>query len=35
VLREEIVDQGLVATPAPLGLAPYGVENLGIDPNRD
>jgi hypothetical protein len=35
VLRQEIVDEGLVAKPTPLGLAPYGVENLGIDPNRD
>jgi hypothetical protein len=35
VLREEIVDEGLVAEPTPLGLAPHGVENLWIDPNRD
>jgi hypothetical protein len=35
VLREEIIDEGLVAEPTPLGFAPYGVKNLGIDPNRD
>jgi hypothetical protein len=33
VLREQIVDEGLVAKPTPLGLAPHRVENLGIDPN--
>jgi hypothetical protein len=35
VLREEIVDEGLVAKPAPLGLPPHGVQHLGIDPNGD
>jgi hypothetical protein len=35
VLREELVDEGLIAKATPLGLAPHGVENLGIDPNRD
>jgi hypothetical protein len=35
VLREEGIDEGLLAKPTPLGLAPYGIEHLGIDPNRD
>jgi len=35
VLRKEVVDEGLVAKPTPLGLAPHGVEHVGIDPNRD
>jgi hypothetical protein len=35
VRREKIVDEGLVAKPTPLRLAPDSVENLGIDPNRD
>jgi hypothetical protein len=35
MLREQVVDEGLIAQPSPLGLAPYGVEDLGIDPNGD
>jgi hypothetical protein len=35
VLREEVVDEGLVAKPTPLGLTPHGVENVRIDPNGD
>jgi len=35
VLREEVVDEELVAKPSPPGLTPHGVENLGIDPNGD
>jgi len=35
VFREEVVDEGLVAKPTPLGLAPHGLENLGINPNRN
>jgi hypothetical protein len=35
VLGEKVVDEGLVAKPTPLGLAPHGIENLGIDPNRN
>jgi hypothetical protein len=33
VLGEQIVDEGLIAQPSTLGLAPHSVENLGIDPN--
>src|SRR2546428_10618509 len=35
VLREQVVDQRLVAQPSPLGLPPDGIEDLGIDPNGD
>src|SRR5437879_12000358 len=35
VLREQVVDQRLVAQPSPLGLPPHGIEALGIDPNGD
>ena len=30
VLREQVVDQRLVAQPSPLGLPPHGIEHLGI-----
>jgi len=32
---EQVVDEGLVAQPSPLGLPPHGIEDLGIDPNGD
>ena len=35
VLREEIVDEGLVAQPPPFGLTPDGVEYFGVDSNGD
>src|SRR3972149_12102306 len=35
VLREEVVDEGLVAQSPPFGLAPDRVENLGVDADRD
>ena len=35
VLREQIVDQGLVTQPAPLRLPAHGSQYLGIDPNGD
>src|SRR5260370_24890168 len=35
MLREQVVDEGLVAQPSSLGLAPHGVEDLRIDPNGD
>lgn len=35
VLREEIVDERLVAQPSPFRLAPDCVEDLGVNANRD
>jgi len=35
MLREQVVDEGLVAQPSPLGLPSHGVEHLRIDPNGD
>jgi len=35
MLREQIVDEGLVTQPSPLGLPPHGVEDLRIDSDRD
>jgi hypothetical protein len=35
VRSEQVVDEGLVAQPSPLGLASHSVEDLGIDPNGD
>ena len=35
MLREQIVDEGLVTQPSSLGLPPHGVEDLRIDADRD
>jgi len=35
MLSEQVVDEGLVAQPSPLGLSSHSVEDLGIDPNGD
>src|SRR3990172_10696870 len=35
VLREEVIDEGLVAQPSPFGLTPDRTEYLGVDPNGD
>src|SRR5437016_12285104 len=35
VLREQLVDEGLIAQAPPLGFPPHGPKDLGIDPNGD
>jgi hypothetical protein len=35
MLRKQVVDEGLVTQPSPLGLPPHGFEDLRIDPDRD
>lgn len=35
MLREQVVDERLVAQASPLGFPPHGGENVRIDPNRD